>query len=465
MSSETSRPTDSRGSFGPTLGRYFPESLVNALLLGLAALAVTIPFLDPLTQLELFATGFYELFTLQMLLILFWVVSASVVESPRVGAFLDWLTGFLPTSQAGIIYTTGFLSLLLGWVNWAFGLIGGVLVGQRLCRRAQREGTAVHYPLVLTAGLLALVLTNQGLSSPGALIMADETGLANVMLDDAGAIRLSEFVLHPVNLLSSAIFLVTLPLLLVSLAPSADGRGEDEDGEDGDISTLDEGNQNLLVEHSISDTLEHYSPKVAPADWTLGDRLENSELITAIAVVIGLVSAGWHFATGGDLTLPWLAFTLIVVGLAAQGPPMAYRDKTEDATKWANHVAIPFLLYAAVFALLGESGLYGAIGDALAGTDLPYVASFVVAFVLGLLIPDPGSLWVIQGPAIVGTELELVTSLVAVMYGAGISNLWLAFLFASILSIPGFEWREFVRYAAVVTGYMAVVILGLLLVF
>lgn len=452
MSSEPSTPAETRRDpFVPALGQYFPESQVSALVLALLALVATAPFLDPITQLELFGTGFFELFAVQMLLILFWVVSASVVESPRFGAVLDRIAGVLPASQQGIVFATGFLSLLFGWINWAFGLIGGVLVGQRLCRRARENGTAVHYPLVLTAGLLSLVLANQGPSSPGALIVADESGLANVVVDEVGAISMTEFVLHPANLVSSVVLLVTLPLLLAALAPD----------DEREITTLDERNE--ILEGSIAETLDHYSPKIPPEDWTVGDRLENSELITGIAVVIGLVSAGWHFATGGALTLPWLAFTLIVLGMAAQGPPMAFREKTEDATRWANHVVIPFLLYAAVFALLGESGLYGAIGDALAGTGIPYVSSYVVAFVLGLLIPDPGSLWVLHGPVVAAAELDVVVSLIAVMYGAGLSNLWLGFLFAGILSLPGFEWREFVRYAAAVTVYVTVLVLGLLL--
>lgn len=442
-----------RSSFVPALGRYFPESLVNALLLAVLALLVTAPFLETMTQLELLSTGFFDLFSVQMLLILYWVLGASFVESPRVGVVFDWLAARLPTSQMGVIYTTAFVSLLLAWINWALGLIGGVLIGQRLCRRAREEGTAVHYPLVLMGGLLALVLMNQGLSSPGGLVMADESGLANFMVDDVGSIAMSEFLLHPVNLVSSVVFVLTLPLVLVLLAP------DDEN----EITPLEE--RNALLEGSIAETLDHYSPVVSPEDWELGDRLENSELITMTAVVIGVVSFGWYFATGGDLTLPWLAFTLMIVGLLSQGPPMAFRQKTEAATKWANHIAIPFLLYAAVWALLDEAGLYGAFGDALAGTGLPAVSSYVVAFILGLFIPDPGSLWVIQGPAVAAADVDLVASLVATMYGAGVSNLWLAFLFASILSIRGFDWREFTKYAAVVTVYVSVVVLGLLLVF
>ena len=445
-----------REAFVPALGRYFPESLVNALLLAALALVATVPFLHPLEQVELLGTGFFELFGVQMLLILYWVLGASLVESPRFGAIFDRIAAVLPTSQSGIVYATGVVSLLFGWLNWAIGLIGGVLIGQRLCRRAQERGTAVHYPAVLTAGLLALVLMNQGLSSPGGLLLADDSGLANHLVDDVGSIAMSEFVLHPVNLVSSALFVLTLPALLVLLAPSP----EDDD----EITTLGERNDLLEGDGSIAATLDHYSPTVAPADWEVGDKLENAETITLLAVVVGVASFGWHFGTGGRLDFPWLAFTLLILGLLSQGPPMAFRRKTEASTRWAIHVTIPFLLYAGVWALLSESGLYGTLGDAIAGTGIPAVTAYVVAFVLGLFVPDPGSVWVLQGPAVAAADVALVPSLVATMYGAGLSNLWLGFLFASILSLYGFDWREFVRYAGAVTAYVTVVVAGLLLV-
>ncbi|NKE34840.1 TIGR00366 family protein [Natronococcus sp. JC468] len=446
---------DLRSAFVPTFGKYFPESLVGALGLAVLAVLVTVPELEPTTQLELFGGGFYvyDLFALHMLLILYWVLSAAAVESPRVGAALDRLAALLPTSQAGAIYATGVLSLALGWFNWALGLIGGILLGQRLCRRARENGTAIHYPSVLTGGLLALVVANQGPSSPGALIAADDTGLANVMVDDAGTIGMGEFLVHPANLVPTLLFVLTLPLLLVWLAPDS----EDE------IEPLED--RDRLLEGSIAETLEHYAPAREPVDWQLGDRLENAEWLTWIVVAIGAVSLGWHFGTGGALTLPWLAFGLVVVGLAVQGPPMAFREKTEDATRWATHVAIPFLLYAATFALLMEAELYARLGDGLAATGLPSVGSYVAAFALGLLVPDPGSLWLLQGPAVAAAGVEGAPALVATMYGAGISNLWLAFLFASVLSIYGFDWREFVTYAAAVTAYVSVVVVGLLLAF
>ena len=131
-----------------------------------------------------------------------------------------------------------------------------------------------------------------------------------------------------------------------------------------------------------------------------------------------------------------------------------------------DHVAVPFLLYAGVYALLTEAEMYAPIGNALAATGVTQASSYVVAFVLGLFVPDPGSVWVIQGPALVAVDADLASSMISVMYGAGVSNLWLSFLFVGIIApISGFDWREYVRYAAAITAYVSAVVIVLLVVF
>lgn len=440
--------TETEREFVPFFGRFFPESLALSVLLALAAMIVTIPALGPLRQIEVFTTGFYELFVVQMALILYWVLSATVVESPPVGALFDRLADAIPTSQTAILYSTGLIALAFGWLNWALGLLGGVFVGRRLCQRAREEGVAVHYPLVLTAGLLSLVLANQGPSSPGALLMAD-TRLAEMtsFLADSGTLSMGEFLLTPTNLVPSVVLVVTLPLVLVALAPDAEA---DRTGiEDGSI-----------LEGTIAETFEQYTLP-SRGNWSVADRLEQSRLISMIAVVVGLGSIGLHFLTGGALTLLWLLFALMILGLLVHTRPMAFRSKTTDATRWANHVAIPFMLYAVVYALLSAAGLYGPIGDAL-GTGA--LGSFLAALGIGLLVPDPASVWVVVGPALVAAGADLVDSTVAVMYGAGLSNLWLGFLFLGVLSIRGFDWREFARYAAVISVYVTAVVAVSLLV-
>lgn len=458
-----STPTSDDASQGSDDGfvshfsRFYPEPLPLAAVLGVLALLVTIPYVDTLTQLELFATGFFQLYTVQMPLILFWVLSAAVVESRWGGWFLDRIANLLPTdSQAKLIYATGFVALSFGWINWALGFIGAIFVGHRLCRDAADRGVRVHYPAVLTAALLALVIMNQGLSSPGALLMSDADGTTNFLVDpERGQLVLDmgTFLTHPVNLLSSVALVVTLPILLVVLAPS-------EESERRPVSEFD-----ALLDGSVTHSMSHYS--LPPREeWTFADRLEQSPAISVLTFLLGAASVIAYFATGGALTMLWLLFALLVLGILVQVYPMAYVEKTRDAMQWANHVAIPFVLYAGVYALLTEAELYTPIGDALAATGVTQVSSYVVAFVLGLFVPDPGSVWVIQGPALVAADADLVSSVISVMYGAGVSNLWLGFLFVGhVSSIEGFDWREFATYATGITLYVTAVVLALLVIF
>jgi short subunit fatty acids transporter len=442
--------------FVPYLSRFYPDALTLAAVLGVLALLVTFPYLGVVEQLELFATGFFELFTVQMPLILFWVLSAAVVESRWGGRFLDRVAGLLPAdSQTKVIYATGVVALLFGWINWALGLIGAVLIGHRLCRRAEDNGVRVHYPTVLTAGLLALVIMNQGLSSPGALLMAEASGTTNFLVNPEQGrlvVDMSAFLTHPANLVSSLLLVVTLPLLLVALAPS---KKDDRRPVSAFTSVLD---------GSIAETLDHHTPPPRE-EWEVADRLEQSPVVSVVAFLLGAASVVAYFATGGALTMLWLLFALMMLGVLVQVRPMAFVEKTRDTTRWANHVAIPFLLYAGVYALLAEAGLYTAIGNALSATGLTQVSSYVVAFVLGLFVPDPGSVWVLQGPALVAVNADLVPSVVSVMYGAGVSNLWLGFLFVGLVaSADGFDWREYLRYAAAVTAYVSAVVIVLLIV-
>lgn len=455
MSTDTNDTVEADGARGddefvPFLGRFFPESLALAALLSILALVVTIPSLDAITQAEHFSTGFFELFELQMALVLLWVLSASVVESRPFGVLFDRIASQIPTSQTAIIYSTGFIALVFGWVNWALGLVGGIFIGQQLCRRAREEGVRVHYPLVLVGGLLSLVITNQGLSSPGALLMADETGTTNFLVDAAGSIDMLGFVGDPVNLVPTVVLVVTLPLLLVVLAP------------DDESERIELGDHETVLDGSIAETLDYYTPP--SDDFTVADRLEQSKTISIVAVILGVISIGAHFGFGGPLTMLWFLFTLMMLGLLVQVRPMAFRSKTTHATRWANHIAIPFLLYAAVYVLLREGGLYEPIGGVITAIGAG-AGGFVSALVVGLLVPDPGSTWVILGPALAAVEADLIRSITAVMFGAGLSNLWLGFLFAGILSIRGFEWREFVRYAAAITAYVVVVVLVAAIVF
>jgi len=464
MATETStadtKETTRTEAFVNQLNSVYPDPLLMAILLAIVTLiAVTPYYATPVQQLEVFATGFFNLFALQMGLILFWVVSAVIAESRITGSLFDKIVAQLPTgSQTTVVYATGVVSLIFALFNWALGLIGGVLIGYKLAQRAEQEGTAVHYPAVLAASLLSLVIMNQGFSSPGALLMADPTGTVNFLAQgESGQLVLDmgTFLLNPVNGISMILFVVTLPLLIAKLAPS-------------EVANRQSASDTLelnIGEKSLKEYLSHHSLP-SEEEMEIADKLEQSRKLSVITVFVGGSSVVAYFISGGKLTLLWFLFAIIMLGILLQERPMAFVEKTKESTKWAKHVAIPFLLYANIHYLLDGAGLYDSFAATLSSTGVPQISSYFVALGLGLLIPDPGSVWVIQSPAVLGTGTELGAALVPVMYGAGMSNFWLSFLFIGLIgTVSSFSWSEYFRYAAVVTGYVSIVLVALLLAF
>lgn len=459
--------------FVPAFGARYPGALAIGMLLAIAALLAALPRLGPLDGLEGLATGFYGLFAVQMALVLWWVLSATVVESPVVGAALDQLAAAMPTGPRSAVAATAALGLVFGWVNWALGLVGAVLVGRRVCRRAAERGVAIHYPAVLAAALLSLVTAAVGLTSPAALLMADGSGTTNFLAESAGRVPFVAFLLHPANLTVLGVSLLTLPAGLALLAPTGEG---DESGagsaggEDPAITTVDD------VEPTLGDSIRDVLGRTggsSEGDAGVGsddapvpaDKLERSRLLTAVVVAIGAVSIGWQWSLGANVSILGALFALMMLGMLTQVRPLDFVAAASDATRWVEHLAVPFLLYGGVYALLSASGLYGAVGSALAATGVPAVGSYLAAFALGLLVPDPGSVWVLLGPGAVGTAAGVDTLLVATMYGAGVSNLWIGFLFLGVLGVRGFDPRRYLRYAAGLTASLSVVVVGALLAF
>jgi|GEM_PF-4288506 len=425
-------------SFVHFFGKFFPESMTLAVILSILALIITIPHLGAIKQLELISTGFFDFFSLQMALILWWMLSAVVIESEIVGRLLDKITQVVPLEEKYIISFIAIFSLVIGWINWAFGLIPAILMGHKLCLKAKEKNIKVHYPAVLFASLLALISGAVGLTSPGALTLTDGT-IHQVAFLDLPTLSITEFALARANIASFAMMLVGVPIIILLLTKKEKTEIKDEES---------------IIQKNIRNTLKplEIPPK---EEWIPANYLEYTPLLSIIAFVIGSISIGWAWIQS-DVTMLGVLFALMMVGLLIQKNPATFTKKTTDSTKWAAHMAVPFLLYGGVYALLSESGIYLNLAGML--ETLPITGSYITAFITGLIVPDPGSLWLLVSP-ILSEAVEITTSVTLAMYASGVSNIWLGFLFAGILSIKGFDWREYVRYAFTITVYVSAVVL------
>lgn len=430
-----------------TAEEYYPGPVAMSLVLVLGIVVATAGRLDAFEQAGAITTGFHELLTLQLALVFWWFLSVSAVESRRVGAVADRLADALAplaTGHSRVVATTAAVALVLGVVNWALGLFVGLFVGRRLYARAKENGVAVDYTPVVVAALSSLVVANQGLSAPAGLVLADD-GFVNVLAGTVGTVPFGAFLLHPANVLATGFLVVTLPLVIARV-----GAIDDEGDDDASVS-----------ESSIAERFTAYRPP--SGELTPAERLENSRPLGYLVGGVGLLSAGWHFLTGGEATITWLLFVLLMVAVVAHDYPQGFVEKTTNATSWTLPVAIPFVFYAAGYVMLADSGLAVAVGDSLVA---PVVTTYLGSLGLGLLVPDPGSVWLLVAPFAASAGADAATVAVASSFGSGVSNLWLGFVFLGLFapSSGGLSTRTFVRIAGVVTMYTSFVVLVALLV-
>ncbi|OKY77814.1 MAG: Short chain fatty acids transporter [Candidatus Methanohalarchaeum thermophilum] len=418
-------------SFVTFLGGYFPESMTLAVLLSIIVLLGSLTSIKLLEALELFSTGFFNFLELQMSLILWWMLPAIVVESERTGIILDKITEKIPPKEKYIVLITFILAFFLGWVNWAFGLITSILVGQKLCIKAKNNGNKINYHIILFISLLSLISGNIGITSPGALILTE-----NYL--EITNISIINFALNVQNLIIFSSMFLLLPLLYYH----STGK------ENKEISERD-----LIINTSIKEKLKHHN--IPPKDsWVPADYLEYSSLLSIIAFLIGTTSITWAWIHG-NITMLGILFAILMLALISQKNPVAFMEKGADSTKWSLHLAIPFLLYAGTYSLLTKATLYTPIKNLLNG--IPVIGSYLIALGAGILIPDPGSLWFLLSP--LSEVAGVLNSLITTMYAAGISNIWLGFIFIGILGIKGFNWKEYIEYALLTTVYLSIVII------
>lgn len=87
-----------------------------------------------------------------------------------------------------------------------------------------------------------------------------------------------------------------------------------------------------------------------------------------------------------------------------------------------------------MYALLSAAGQYGEISDVLTSTGLTQAAGYLIGFVLGVVVPTAGSVWLIVSSALVSTQADLRPILLSAMFDAGMSNVRLGFLFAGVIA-------------------------------
>jgi len=425
--------------FGDALNRwskkYVPDPFIFAILLTFLTfiLGILVAKNSAMQMIQHWGNGFWNLlaFSMQMCLIL--VTGHAVASSPPVRKLLKSVAS-IPKDSRQAVYLVGFLACLTGLINWGLGLIVGALFAREVAKQGYLRGIKMHYPLIVAAGYLGLMVWHGGLSGSAPLLVATET---HFLKDQIGVIPASATLFSPMNLVVSLGLLFLAPLFALLIHPKQDFQ---------EISPA------LIEEDRLAEATE--SQPTADLN-TLAARLENSAVLSYIIGIAGLIYAVWYFTQKGfaGLNLDIVNFIFLMLGVLLHTTPIRYVRAVAEAAKGVSGVILQFPFYAGIMGMMGGSGLVKIMADWFVAISTPVtypLYTFLSASLVNLFVPSGGGQWAVQGPVMVRAAPQLGVpiskTIMAVAYGDQLTNMLQPFWAIALLGITKLKARDIIGY-------------------
>ena len=401
-------------------------------------------------------TGMWMLlgFGMQMCLVL--VTGYALATTSQIKKAINYMAD-IPSSTANAAALVGFVACVTGLLNWGLGLIVGALLAREVGLSMQRRQINCHYPLVVAAGFMGLLVWHGGLSGSAPLSMTTKDGVAKVIseqyLGNIDTVLLSESIGSSMNFIISGGLIILAPLMLFLLAPK----------ESKSITPIDQFN----IEH---DSIEEDSstPKSLP-DW-----LNHSSIISYCIGGLLIIALGRHVMLNGvdRLGLNEITMFMLAIGILLHKSPLKYMDAVTKGAKGCAGIIIQFPLYAGIMAIMSASGLMAELTatfvEASSQNGAP-LSTMVSAGIVNLFVPSGGGQWAIQGPIALESSMRLGiapgTMVMAVAYGDQLTNMLQPFWALPLLAITGVRARDIVGYTAIIMIVSAIWIATGLLIF
>jgi short-chain fatty acids transporter len=445
--------------------RTAPDPFVIAILLTLLTAALALAFgVYPPQDLSLIDraehlldawrdnNGIWKLLSFSMQMCLILVTGHALAATKPVRRMIGALAA-TPKSTAGGAALVCAVACTAGLINWGLGLIVGALIAREVGISLARRSIPVHYPLIVAAGYMALLVFHGGLSGSAPLSATTAEGAKKVLSDpDALAligdgIGLERTLLSSLNLFVTGGLVIILPVLFWLLAPT---RAEDMQPPQRAI-IESHAPPDRFASTSSDDDRQHHSHSIP-------DRLERTPLLAWPLALLLLLGFARYIQVHGALSIQINEVNALMfgLGLILHGSLRSYAAAVEDGARDCAGIIIQFPIYAGIMALMTTSGLVGTLTNAFTrvgdAQTLP-VMSFIAATLVGLFVPSGGAQWGLQGPIALqsgaAAGVEPGAMLMSVAYGDELANMLQPFWALPLLAITGVRARDIVGYTAI----------------
>jgi short-chain fatty acids transporter len=391
-------------------------------------------------------TGIWRLleFSMQMCLIL--VTGHALAVTRPVRTMIDAVAR-VPKSTASAGALVSFVACATGLINWGLGLIVGALLARAVGRSMQQRGITAHYPLIVAAGYMGLMVWHGGLSGSSPLNMTAPAQAQAILGQDLlqrlnlaeHGLGLHQTIFSPMNLFVSLGLLAIVPACVAALAPKSI--------------------QDMRPANSFGLNDDETPPRHAEPARTMPEVLDRTPVMVwllAIPLVLGL--ARFVQVTGlQSVGLNEVNAAMLALGLILHGSARSYMAAAEQGARGCAGIIIQFPLYAGIMAMMQASGLVKLIAEEFTQRSTPGTLpffSFCAAGVINLFIPSGGGQWAVQGPIALESGLQVGVPagkmVMSVAYGDQLTNMLQPFWALPLLAITGVRARDIVGYTAVV---------------
>ncbi len=446
--------------------KYLPSPFTIAILLTFLTIFLALFFTRPADEstieytlqiLKFWERGIWSTslleFSYQMMLIL--VLGHVLVLSKPVSNLILKVTRFCKDTATSAAIVAS-ITMLVAFFNWGLGLIFGSLLARKVAEHAQRNNIQLNYPIIGAAGYMGLMVWHGGISGSAPIKINEDGHIAGIMKNVSSSdilsqipevIDYSQTVFSLSNLLIFFMVLITITGLFYMLGKKS----------------------NPTEIH-----LQEYKMYEQTTAKTRAEKLDNSKILALTFGLLILIAFFYRYfeqIKELKITPNLINFLMLGLGIILHGSFKKFTNAIGESISDISGILIQFPLYFGIMGIMSNSGMVSQISDFFVSvstiTTLP-IFTFFSAGLVNIFVPSGGGQWVIQGPIVVESALQLGVPLnkaiMALAYGDQVTNMLQPFWALPLLGITKLKAKEILPYTliAMIVGSI-IYIVGLLM--
>ncbi|MGN0838627.1 MAG: short-chain fatty acid transporter [Pyramidobacter sp.] len=420
--------------------RWLPRPFTLAIILSglVGVMGVTLCGKTATEMVNYWGKGFFGLFPFTMQMVLIVVTGHALASAPVVQSMLGALAS-VPRGSKSSIFLVGFISCLVSYINWGFGLVIGALIAKEVAIR--KRGMGIHYPLMIAA-----VYGGNVLRGPSSAIPLSVATPGHFLEKVCGIIPVSDTLFSSWNMFITVVLFFIIPGLCVLLSPNQDDKYPPVELSPAIIDAELKRHAEAKAARSNRGSKKYESP---------AQRLDESVIIMLLLVAAGFWYL-YNFFVGQkkfSLNLNTINFAFMMLGLLAHGSPARYSAAVNEAVKSVGGIVLQFPFYAGMMGMMRDSGLTIAISNffvSISSAKTLPLFTFWSAGLVNIFIPSGGGQWAVQGPIMMeaakALNADAAKVTMALCWGDSWTNQIQPFWALTILAIAGLGVRDIMGY-------------------